>query len=287
MSVSPNPRPLNASDHLAACDILRMEDIHEEPDTAPHGHDYFVLMWVKAGQGEHQIDMQTFPVKPGMLFFLRPQQVHHLEIDKPVGYVVRFQMDFLCATGLSDSWLDELGLFPQMETAVPLTVSGAFEARLEYLMNWLWDEQLDDQELAADVVSGVLKLILLACARVRLTLEEGEGQHEEGEKALAHNFRNLVEAHYHEWHKVSEYADKLFVTPNHLKDVVKEGLGVPAKAFIQERIMLEAKRKAHFTDLTTKEVAFSLGFRDPSHFGKFFKNCEGVSFSAFRAKAGK
>jgi AraC-like DNA-binding protein len=48
--------------------------------------------------------------------------------------------------------------------------------------------------------------------------------------------------------------------------------------------VIEAKRMGIHTDLTSKEIAFSLGFDDPAHFSKFYKNITGSSFSDFRAE---
>ena len=40
---------------------------------------------------------------------------------------------------------------------------------------------------------------------------------------------------------------------------------------INNRIVLEAKRLLRYSILSVKEIAFRLGFEDPSYFGKFFK----------------
>ena len=47
---------------------------------------------------------------------------------------------------------------------------------------------------------------------------------------------------------------------------------VPEKVeLINNRIILEAKRLLRYSILSVKEIAFRLGFDDPSYFGKFFK----------------
>jgi len=37
----------------------------------------------------------------------------------------------------------------------------------------------------------------------------------------------------------------------------------------------------YFTDLSNKEIGYSLGFMEPAHFSAFFKNCTGHSPSNF------
>jgi AraC-like DNA-binding protein len=46
--------------------------------------------------------------------------------------------------------------------------------------------------------------------------------------------------------------------------------------------VLEAKRKALYSDANMKEVAYSLDFEDIAHFGKFFKNSAEINFTDFR-----
>lgn len=51
---------------------------------------------------------------------------------------------------------------------------------------------------------------------------------------------------------------------------------------INDRIILEAKRQLCYTDLKIKEIAFRLGFDDPSYFVKFFKRQTGILPAEFR-----
>jgi AraC-like DNA-binding protein len=88
---------------------------------------------------------------------------------------------------------------------------------------------------------------------------------------IVFRFKNLVEQRYLEWHKVSEYADKLTISANYLNEIIKKNTGRTAKEHIQNRLASEAKRLSFFTQLSAKEIGFKLGFNDPSHFAKFSK----------------
>ena len=81
---------------------------------------------------------------------------------------------------------------------------------------------------------------------------------------------------------VANYAGELCVTPGYLNRVVKKVSGFPASYHIQQYIILEAKRQAIHLGSTMKEIAYTLGFTDPAHFSKFFKNGNGASFSQFK-----
>ena len=99
---------------------------------------------------------------------------------------------------------------------------------------------------------------------------------------MVQRFKNLVETHFQQWHQVKEYAAALSVSPNYLNEVIKSTIGISAKDFIQNRLLLEAKRTAVFTGKSSKEIAFELGFDDPSHFSKFFRSGAGQSLLEFK-----
>ncbi len=73
------------------------------------------------------------------------------------------------------------------------------------------------------------------------------------------------------------------MTANHLNEVVKKITGQTAKEVIQDRLLLEAKRYATYSDCTLSEIAFHLGYEDAAHFSRMFKKCSGMNFVQFRA----
>ncbi|HEU4903262.1 MAG TPA: helix-turn-helix domain-containing protein, partial [Flavisolibacter sp.] len=81
---------------------------------------------------------------------------------------------------------------------------------------------------------------------------------------------------------IEEYADLLFITPNHLSQSIKTASGKNALAFINERIMTEAKSLILYTDFDMAQIAWQLNFSDPANFGKFFKRQAGLTPLAFR-----
>jgi AraC-like DNA-binding protein len=70
-----------------------------------------------------------------------------------------------------------------------------------------------------------------------------------------------------------------------LNRIVKKLSGFPVSYHIQQQIVLEAKRLAHYSDRSMKEIAYMLGFEDLAHFSKFFKNNSGMNFSNFKKMA--
>lgn len=94
-------------------------------------------------------------------------------------------------------------------------------------------------------------------------------------------FKLVVETHLTEQPSVNAIAEKLALTTNSLYRLVKEYAGVSPKDFFTNRLMIEARRKLQYSNLSVKELAYDLGFNDPDYFSRFFKKCTGKSVSEF------
>ena len=91
-----------------------------------------------------------------------------------------------------------------------------------------------------------------------------------------------LEKKFKEKKMVADYAAELFITPNYLNGIIKKITGFSAGYHIRQRVVLEAKRLGRYSDAGMKEIAYSLGFEDSSHFSKFFKAVAGMNFSDFK-----
>lgn len=83
--------------------------------------------------------------------------------------------------------------------------------------------------------------------------------------------------------KASDFADQLSVHVNHLNRALKEVTGKTTTLLIAERVLQEAKVLLRHTDWNISEVAYGLGFEEPSHFNNFFKKHTQLKPSEFRA----
>lgn len=84
--------------------------------------------------------------------------------------------------------------------------------------------------------------------------------------------RQLIEDHYLEHWRVSDYAQALNMTKLRLNRLCKTAFGKNLKSLLSERTLLEAKRKLMYTRGNVDQIAFDLGFDDPGYFSRFFKN---------------
>ncbi|WP_417320704.1 helix-turn-helix domain-containing protein [Emcibacter sp.] len=99
---------------------------------------------------------------------------------------------------------------------------------------------------------------------------------------LLREFQKLVDMHFRERWPVGRYAEILGITPTHLSRICKQVLDVPASDLITERSLLEARRLLIYTSLGISEIGWELGFSNPAHFSKFFREKTRRKPSEFR-----
>jgi AraC-like DNA-binding protein len=113
-----------------------------------------------------------------------------------------------------------------------------------------------------------LKIFLINTARI------GGGRKDvrvSRKRKTIEGFLGLVDDFYSENLPVSFYAEKLNITTTYLSRLVNEIYDKSVSEFINERVVLEAKRIIRLSSKSIKEISFELGFEDPSYFSRFFK----------------
>jgi AraC-like DNA-binding protein len=116
-------------------------------------------------------------------------------------------------------------------------------------------------------------------------LENREGESvSAGNGVLVSDYLKLIERYYVQEKSVAFYARKLHVTANYLNIVCRRNLHKTAKKLLQNRILLEAKRRLLINEQSVKEIAYALGFEDPAYFSNVFRLKAGETPAAFRKK---
>ena len=250
----------------------------------PHKHNYYTVIWPVEATGKHIIDFRVYPILPNHLFFVSPGQVHQVVTDPgPTGFVILFSPEFLEMNSIRKDFIADLKIFRQSDETPPLPLTPNMAANLELFTRQMIREFSNRNEMYLEKIGAYLKLFLIECNSQCALHPIPEPQSAESGKTLIKAFRDAVEVNFQKWHQVKEYAEALYVTPNYLNEVIKSSMNTSAKEYIQNRLVLEAKRMAVFTDKTIKEIGYSLGFEDPGHFSKFFRKQTGQSLQDFKS----
>lgn len=266
--------------------IKTMEEIDEQLggiSDNPHRHNYYTVIWSFTATGKHIIDFKEYAILPHQVFFVSPDQVHQIITDpKPSGYVILFTPEFLEKNSIREDFIANLKLFQKSDETPPLPLTDRMKDTLRVFADQMFSAFHSENDLRFETIGAYLKLFLIECNNTCTLMPESNTQQIEVGKTLVKTFKEIVEKHFMEWHQVKNYAEALYVSPNYLNEVIKSALNISAKDYIQNRLVLEAKRMVLFTDKSSKEIGYDLGFEDPSHFSKFFKNNTRQSIMEFK-----
>jgi len=156
-------------------------------------------------------------------------------------------------------------------------------SELDALFAALARETRDPGPGAQAMCSLYLGLILMhlwrACGSV------GESAALDAAAPTAQRFRQLVEMHYRDKLGVDDYCRMLSVTRAHLHNACVRALGRPPQRLVHDRLAVEARLRLRQSAQPVEQVAYSLGFRDPAYFNRFFRRITGVSPGAYRKAA--
>ncbi|MET4080258.1 AraC family transcriptional activator of pobA [Pedobacter sp. UYP30] len=98
------------------------------------------------------------------------------------------------------------------------------------------------------------------------------------------NFKTLVKERLIERKQVKQYASSLNISAVYLNQLCKQLTGFSASHWINQEVLMEAKRLLYYTELDVKQVGFKLGFDDYAYFSRFFKKHVGETATEFRFK---
>lgn len=82
---------------------------------------------------------------------------------------------------------------------------------------------------------------------------------------------------------VQYFAERLFVSPNYLSDVLKHYTGKSAIDLIHDHIIQEAKAKLKTSSSTVAQISHELGFDYPGYFTRLFRKKTSMTPSQYRS----
>jgi len=248
----------------------------------PHSHPFFQA-FLMSGRGGFMHDFREMAIRRPTLAFTTPGEVHAVKLTPGLkGIFLSFTQEFMDDQSPPPSRLLEFPFFfaPERPPVLPLDARAA--AEFDGWFGAMLEEFEAGLRGAAEVIRAFLQIALTRAARLYLERHRPAFDEASRPSRLVRAFRLAVENRFAETTSLAAYAALLQVTPNHLNDTLREKTGRSAGALIRQRRLLEAKRLLSHSDLTASEIGYRLRFRDPSYFGRFFRQGAGMTPAAFR-----
>lgn len=258
-----------------------LKRVPEDHFRYPSRLDFHQLILVTQGRWGHTVDFQLESLRTGSLLAMRPGQVQHFEAPTPWdGWVVIFRPESVqLPTGLgSQPWGFSVDDLP-----VQLALAKAsFEPVRAAMAQMHQDAKLaGTMQRVAALERAQLQALLI---RLQIASEQLQASPATDSSLARHfrKFRQATEQRFHEWHQISAYAKALGLSEKTLSRATQQATGLSAKAYLSQRIALEAKRMLAHTSWPIAQVADKLGFDEATNFIKFFRRETGFAPSEFR-----
>lgn len=233
---------------------------------------YFIV-FVESGSLDYKLDLQEIRLTEGAVLFAMPNQVFTppRKADNLKYFKILFDENTLAllpqpfpflVNPLNSQIID-------FDNTSRQRVKKAFEILNQIL-------HIDKQQTDTEIILAYLNSLLVE-------LNSAYFKNKESVNIVNTNlskfieFKLVVESHLTEQPSINTIAKKLSLSTNSLYRIVKEYSGISPKDFFTNRLIIEAQRKLHYSDLSVKELAYELGFNDPDYFSRLFKKCTGKS----------
>jgi AraC family transcriptional regulator, transcriptional activator of pobA len=255
-------------------DMLAGKDMAQEL----HRHDFFFILVLKKGRGNHEIDFNSHKVCDGTIFFMRPGQVHQLNLKAgSSGYLMQFNKDFYSPNDNAARQL--LRRASNKSLCQPDTKR---VKRLMAIVTSIFQEYRDKQEGFQEVMKAYLGIFFIELTRNRQNSKSQANNTNSYQQERLEELSELLETHIATHKHVSQYADMLNLSSYQLNAITGATLGKSCSELINEFIILESKRSLLATSNLVNQIAYQLGYEDVSYFIRFFKKHTGRSPEAFR-----
>jgi AraC family transcriptional activator of pobA len=249
----------------------------------PHRHSFYHLVLFTDGIGTHTIDFEKFKVKAFQIYFMVPGQVHSWHFDGAVdGYILHFDESLIDSFLQNQHYLEHFSFFKGDASASVCQIPASEQQEVQALFESMLKELKEAKAQYLDIIRMYLLQLFITVDR---SCRKSEVKKIPPQKLLVlRNYQQLIDKYFRTIRLPREYADLLYITPNHLNALCTDLLGKTAGSLIKERILLEAKRLLTNADMTITEIAYDLNFEDNSYFNRFFKKKEGMTPDEFRKK---
>lgn len=243
--------------------------------SSPHRVNFHQFIWISEGNATFRVDFRDVNVSSGQVFVIASGQVCQFDVvSEYSGKLILFTESFFNLSEVDSNFLYT------SETFNPTSLNRVVDVhneKISQVVKFIQNElQKTTDRFQNHIIHSYLEIVLLEIER-RLAADQPLSLN-----SLGRLFYNAVEQHFRESRKTEFYANLLGVSEKVLSKEVKSLVGKTPKAYIDYRTILEAKRLLSYSPMSAKEIAFKLGFDEPTNFHKYFIKQVGQTPLEFR-----
>ncbi len=230
---------------------------------------YFFIKYTIKGSGTLEIGSRTHTLRPGSLSGFEPATPHHYQADP------NNPMEHIFVTFLGN---DAGDLFEKSKLAERHVIDVSDPEEIHRVFQKILQIGLDKPVFSQEICCLNLRMILL-----ELASEFSRSQsHNPLSKITYHKCREYIDGHFTEIKTPREVAEHCCIDVRYMSALFKKYCHIPPSQYLMRLKLNKAANLLLNTEATIKEIAFRIGFDDPYHFSKNFKEFHGRSPQLYR-----
>lgn len=251
--------------------IFRFEElpIDKAQMMPPYQKDFYQISLIIKSKNAHAlINSQSNHDLDNTLYFLSPEHIFSWRRNnETTGFVIYFKAEFL--NFFNGNFETEFSYFNLIEqNFIKLQTEQSQDLTEDFMK--MYSEFYTKHTYRKQILKSLLLTALYKCKSLK-ELEINNQSKSTKEHELFLKFKNLVSNCFIKHKQVIDYATMLHVSATSLNKIVKQITSRTPKELISEKITLEAKKLLQYGSEDVAQIAFALGFEEPTHFIRFFK----------------
>lgn len=239
----------------------------------------FKIIWVNSGTCELTIDLKTTIIQEKEFVVLMPENNYVIRSinDGSISYL-SFSVEYLQLEARNFS-IDIFKLFIKRTASKVIKIDDDAFLKIKDLKEILFqfsNKNTFEKQISVNLFNTIL-LILVNSNHDFVSLPDKYYER-------IHDFFLLVFEYSKTEKRVTFYSDKLNISSKRLNQILQEFTNKSASYFIQEHLVMEAKKRLVYTDLNINQISEDLGFEDVAYFSRFFKRWTTLSPEKYRKK---
>lgn len=254
---------------------------HERMVLAPHGHIFYLSVLFTRGNGIHEVDFQTFDIRPGYIFLLTPGQTHHWKMSEDIdGYIIFHKKEFF-DLNFTYERIEHFPFFGSSRHSPIMKLRQDQARALTAQFRLIVDEYKSKHLMHFQKICSMLNVLYIDLARIYLPHKKAN-EHRETQLAHIQRLNALIDKNFKDIKSPAAYAKDMFMSGKNLNLICKIILNKTVSTVIADRIILEAKRMLVHTNMNIVQISLDLGYMDNSYFSRVFKKTTGETPLEFR-----
>lgn len=254
--------------------IYRIEELEKDVYDHYSHFDFHQVIWITdpGKDSFFSVDFLEFQLHGEQAIVVYPDQIVKMDVRDKKGYLILIKDD----------------IFFQINQKIGSDyLNGYFMNQLVAIDNKSRESMTKIIDLMVDVHTienrrGLLESYLCSFLYfISYLFDEHSSQNEYVDYPLFVKVIRLIDLHFMAEKETAFYVQKFSVSPKKLNKICKTVTNKNIKELLQERIILEIRKELQLGEKNIKEIAYNLGFNEPSYMTRFFKKQTGLTPKEF------